>query len=218
PDQDCDGLPDVRDPLPSSCQPSLLAEDFAKDPTNNAARWITATPANITWTCGQANLAAETTLTLADPNLLKSSTTGPYLLETRFTLGQATDPANWHVAIHVGRTTGAKFQCDAWMSSGIGPTIKPAAHLGLDGCSLRSDTYNKPIGPGTGASGESYILQFWYDTQAHCRLLFDDKGTVSLQSESNNFVCAVTRPDTFAVATQKRAVTLHTVRAFAFPN
>ncbi len=218
PDQDCDGLPDVRDPLPSSCQPGLLAEDFAKDPTHNAARWTTATPANITWTCGQANLAADTTVTLADPNLLKSSTTGPYLVETRFTLGQATDPANWSVGIHVGLTTGAKFTCTAWMSSAIGPTTEPASRLGIDGCNLHSNLYTKPIGPGTGAVGESYILQFWYDTTAHCRLLFDDKGSLKLQSESSNFTCAVTRPDTFAVATQKRAVTLHTIRVFAFPN
>lgn len=212
-DADCDGLPDARDPS-EGCQPLLLNEDFAIDPVMQPARWMVNTPAKVSWSCGRATLGSGVTLNLANPALLSSATTGPYLVETRFTLGAAVDPANWRVAIRVGLTTGAQFNCEVWMNSQFGVS-RPGAHLGIDACSQVSGSWDMAPGAGVGAVGETYVLQFWYDSTAHCRVLRDDG---SLQSEKNFYSCAVSRPDAFQVSVTSREVTLHHVRAFAYPN
>ena len=209
-------MPNGRDPKPAACQPLLLNEDFAIDPVKQPARWMVNLPNNVSWSCGQAALAANTRLTLADPQLLASTTAGAYLVETRFTLGAAADPKNWSVAIRVGLSSGTDFNCELWMSTQYANGKPPGAHLNIKACGTDSGTWDQNApGLGKGTVGETYILQFWYDGTARCRVLRDDG---SLQSEKNYFTCAVSRPDTFYVFARSRAVTFHHVRAFAFPN
>jgi len=200
-DQDCDGIPDSRDPQPPACNSLVSYEHFSS--TSPSSKWV-ATTLGASFPCGTASLPASSELVLSAAELAKIQG-GKYLVEVRYTLG-ATPPGDWAVRLTLEKpgAPANSITCSQWVNAAR------ATHGGVH----MSDQYCGDSAAWSGtvfdtSPGRTFHLQLYSDgVEFACRLA-SEVGAM----DDRSLTCALAAPGALRLSSS-RAILVDHIRVF----
>lgn len=206
PDTDCDGIPDARDPQADVCNALMVNGDLTQPSDAPGSPLLVE---QVKEGCAAAEMGKRSKLVVANP-----PTSGSFVVEARFTLGQVWDPNKWWVALHVVPFDGSELiNCELWVHYLAPPEDyqqNPGIHSATSNCG----------GSWTGSTdlpddiGTVYTLQArWDGATLHCRLF--DEGDAEMAYVSH--VGCITAPydaPLVHLVTVNRDATAHYLRVY----
>lgn len=207
-DGDCDGIPDLRDPQPGVCNTLNINGDLTM-PQHDADSPLSITA--VEERCASVAMTTGSKLVVTDP-----PTSGPFVVETRFTLGQVLDDTNWRVALHiVPASSSERINCELWVSwfDGYYYQQNPGIHAASSNCGGQW-TGDRLVVPDD--IGTTYTLQASFvGTKLLCKLFDEGDALVDQVTTSACSTAPVGAPEVRLI-TRGRDATTHYLRVYDY--
>lgn len=167
-DQECDGLPDERDPWPAACNQGLLVDEL----TDPAAWQRVGGTGGVSWSCGAVTLDDATTLRLGNAAFASSPA---YLTEVELSVDQIVDAAQWSIGVRSAVDGQQLRSCAVFFDerfTSTGTPVPSVDAVGPQGSTL-GGLVDQTRTVDTFAAGAALLLQLWSEPPGthRCRVM-----------------------------------------------